>query len=95
MKLFLTNKKQLGMGAIVSGVGLLLYLIGSALALPQTVLGIVAIAFALAAVYTMASIVFYPKARRKAELSYNILWGQAALTILLVACAYLHLREWL
>lgn len=92
MKFFLTNKKQLGAGAIVSGVGALAYLVGSALALPQTLLGILAVAFAVAAVYTMASIVFYPKARRKAELSYNILWGQAALTILLVACAYLSVR---
>lgn len=95
MKFLLTEKKQFNAGAVVSGVGLLAYLVCSALALPETVIGIIAIAFALAAVYTLLSIALFPKARRKAELSYNILWGQGALTILLVACAYLSIRAWM
>lgn len=95
MKFLLTEKKQLNAGAVVSGVGLLAYLVCSALAVSETVTGIVAIAFALAAAYTLLSIVLYPKERKKEEISYNILWGQGALTILLCAAAYLSIQAWL
>lgn len=95
MKLFFTKRSQLNAGAITSGVGLLAYLACAALGLPEVISGLVAIAFAMAAVYTFLSILLWPKERKKEEIGYNLLWGQGALTILLTACAVLTVREWI
>lgn len=92
-KLFLKNLHQLHMGQILSGIGFVLYAAGSALALPDGVLAVGLVIFTLIALWTLLSVMTYPKKRKKQEISYNIIWGQSALTILLGACAYLTIRS--
>lgn len=89
----LQTVKQMNNGAIVSGIGFLLYVAASALEL-DVLAGILAIAFGIAALYVLVSVAEGRK-RDKKTVSYNLLWGQTALTILLVGCAVLTIRLWL
>ena len=91
--IWFNTKKQINGGAIVSGIGFLLYLVGSALGWPVDLVDILLIAFAVVALWTFVSLMVYPEERRKAELTYSIWWGQGALTVLLVACAVLTIRQ--
>ena len=89
----LQTVKQMNNGAIVSGIGFLLYVAASALEL-DVLAGILAIAFGIAALYVLVSVAEGRKRDKKA-VSCNLLWGQTALTILLVGCAVLTIRLWL
>lgn len=89
----LQTVKQMNNGAIISGIGFLLYVAASALEL-DVLAGILAIAFGIAALYVLVSVAEGRKQDKKA-VSYNLLWGQTALTILLVGCAVLTIRLWL
>ena len=82
----LQTTKQMNIGAAVSGVGFLLYLAASALGDGT------AIVLGVAALYVFASIAA-GRRRDKEAVSYNLLWGQTALTVLLVACAVLGVRQ--
>ena len=86
----LQTVKQMNNGAIVSGIGFLLYVAASALQL-DVLADILVIAFGIVAVYVLASVAEGRKKDNKA-VSYNLLWGQTALTILLVGCAVLTIR---
>ena len=86
----LQTVKQMNNGAIVSGIGFLLYVAASALHL-DALADILVIAFGVVAVYVLASVAEGRKKDKKA-VSYNLLWGQTALTILLVGCAGLTSR---
>ena len=86
----LQTVKQMNNGAIVSGIGFLLYVAASALHL-DALADILVIAFGVVAVYVLASVAVGRKKDNKA-VSYNLLWGQTALTILLVGCAVLTIR---
>ena len=86
----LQTVKQMNNGAIVSGIGFLLYVAASALQL-DVLADILVIAFGVVAVYVLASVAEGRKKDKKA-VSYNLLWGQTALTILLVGCAVLTIR---
>ncbi len=87
----LQTTKQMNIGAAVSGVGFLLYLAASALGSRALADG-TAIVFGVAALYVFASIAA-GRRRDKEAVSYNLLWGQTALTVLLVACAVLGVRQ--
>ena len=87
------NLHQLHVGQILSGVGFLLFAVGSALALPDLWMAVLLAIFTLIALWTLLSIVFYPKKQKILDVSYNIIWGQSALTFLLGACAVLTIRE--
>lgn len=89
----LREVRQMNLGAIVSGVGFLLYLGTSALEWTAAA-DILALIFAPVSLYVFAS-VSAGRRRDKEMVSYNLLWGQGALTILLCMCAALTLREWL
>lgn len=89
----LREVRQMNLGAIVSGVGFLLYLGTSALEWTAAA-DILALIFAPVSLYVFAS-VSAGRRRDKEMVSYNLLWGQGALTILLCMCAVLTLREWL
>lgn len=89
----LREVRQMNLGAIVSGVGFLLYLGTSALEWTAAA-DILALIFAPASLYVFASVAA-GRRRDKEMVSYNLLWGQGALTILLCMCAALTLREWL
>ena len=86
----LQTVKQMNNGAIVSGIGFLLYVAASALQL-EVLADILVIAFGIVAVYVLVSVAEGRKKDKKA-VSYNLLWGQTALTILLVGCAVLTIR---
>ena len=79
--------------APLSPASALLYVAASALEL-DVLAGILAIAFGIAALYVLVSVAEGRKRDKKA-VSYNLLWGQTALTILLVGCAVLTIRLWL
>ena len=86
----LQTVKQMNNGAIVSGIGFLLYVAASALQL-EVLADILVIAFGIVAVYVLVSVAEGRK-KDKTAVSYNLLWGQTALTILLVGCAVLTIR---
>lgn len=89
----LRNVRQMNLGAIVSGTGFLLYLGASALEWAAAA-NILALIFAPVSLYVFASVAA-GRQRDKEMVSYNLLWGQGALTILLCMCAALTIREWL
>ena len=53
---------------------------------------LVAIAFGIVGIYVSLSVA-EGRRRNKEDVSYNLLWGQLALTIFLVACAVLAVRQ--
>lgn len=89
---FLATEQQIQRGASISGVGFLLYLAAAALRWAAAA-GILAVVFAIGAAYVFVSIVIRSSKGTKA--TYSLLWGQGALTILLVACAALSIKVWL
>lgn len=89
---FLLRKpRQLNRGAMASGAGFLLYLGASALEW-RAAADILALAFALVSLYVFASVAA-ARRRDRETVSYNLLWGQGALVLLLGAAAALTLRE--
>lgn len=91
--LFLQGVKQLNLGAIVSGVGFLLYLGARALELTGAA-EILSLVFALVSLYVFASAAA-GRRRDKEAVSYNLLWGTGALSLLTCLCAALTVRQWL
>ena len=89
--LLLRTEKQLNGGAIVSGVGFLLYLAAKALGW-ETTAGSVCCVVGLIAVWTFLSAAVVRK-KDKETVSYNLLWGTGALALLLGACAVLTIRQ--
>ena len=62
---------------------------GAGLELPAD---LVAIAFGVVGIFNSLS-VLEGRRRNREDVSYNLLWGQLALTIFLVACAVLAVRQ--
>ena len=89
--LLLQGVKQLNRGAIVSGLGFLLYLGAAALG-RRDAAEILSVAFALVSLY-----VFAPAAagrlKDKEAVSYSLLWGTGALAMLTCLCALAALRQ--
>lgn len=90
-QILLQTVRQMNAGAMVSGLGFLLYLGAAALG-RDGAKDIVAIAFGLVSLYVFASVA-EGRRRDKAAVSYNLLWGQGALTLLLCMCAVLALKR--
>ena len=89
--LLLQGVKQLNRGAIVSGLGFLLYLALSALGL-ETAADITAVAFGMVSVYVFASAAA-GRLKDKEAVSYSLLWGTGALAMLTCLCALAALRQ--
>lgn len=89
----LQTGKQMNAGAIVSGLGFLLYLALSALG-EETAAGITAVAFGVVSVYVFASAAA-GRSRDKEAVSYSLLWGTGALALLMGSCAVLTVKLWL
>lgn len=87
----LRDLKHLNLGAIVSGIGFLLYLLASALGLKGAA-DAVSLIFGAVSLYVFFSVA-EGRRRDKEAVSYNLLWGQGALTLLLCMCAVLTVRE--
>lgn len=90
-KFFLQTPRQLNAGAIGTGLVFLAYLSVSAMGSLAAADGI-AFLGSLGGLYVLAS-VFAKRRRDKDAVSYSLLWGQTALTLLLLACAVLAVRE--
>ena len=89
--LLLQTKKQMNNGAVATGLGFVLYMVLLVLG-QELAADLVAIAFGVVGIYVSLS-VMEARSRDKEEISYNLLWGQLALTIFLVACAVLAIRQ--
>ena len=87
----LQTAKAMNLGAIFSGAGFLLYLGAAALGRRGLADGIAAV-FGVIAIYVTASITA-GRERDKEAVSYSLLWGQTALTVILAACAVLGLKQ--
>lgn len=90
-RVLLQTVRQMNAGAMVSGAGFLLYLGASALGWREAADGS-ALVFGLIALYVFLS-VSAGRRRNKEAVSYNLLWGQGALALLLCMCAVLALRR--
>ncbi len=88
--LLLQGVKQLNRGAIVSGLGFLLYL--GAAALGRRDAEILSVAFALVSLYVFASAAA-GRLKDKEAVSYSLLWGTGALAMLTCLCALAALRQ--
>lgn len=86
----LQTVKEMNIGAVVSGVGFLLYLLASAV-VPGIVADVIAWVFGVIALYVWFSVMTGRHADKEA-VSYNLLWGQSAVTLMLAACAVLSIR---
>ena len=89
--LLFQTKKQMNNGAIATGLGFVLYLVLLVLGL-ELPADLVAIAFGVVGSFNSLS-VLEGRRRNREDVSYNLLWGQLALTIFLVACAVLAVRQ--
>lgn len=89
--LLLQSVRQMNLGAIVSGTGFLLYLGAAALGWRDAA-DVLSLVFTLVSLYVFASVAAGRRRDREA-VSYNLLWGQGALAILLCLCAALTVRE--
>lgn len=89
----LRTVRQMNAGAIVSGLGFLLYLALSALEL-EPAADIAAVVFGLVSVYVFASVAA-GRSRDKEAVSYSLLWGTGALALLMGGCAVLTVKLWL
>lgn len=87
----LQTTKAMNIGTAITGIGFLLYLAASAL-VSSALADALAIVFGIIALYVFASIAS-GRRRDKEAVSYSLLWGQTALTVLLVACAVLGVRQ--
>ena len=89
--LLFQTKKQMNNGAIATGLGFVLYLVLLVLGL-ELPADLVVIAFGVVGIFNSLS-VLEGRRRNREDVSYNLLWGQLALTIFLVACAVLAVRQ--
>ncbi len=89
----LQTVQQMNAGAIVSGLGFLLYLALSALG-QETAADIAAVALGMVSVYVFVSVALW-RSRDKEAVSYSLLWGTGALALLLGGCGVLTVRLWL
>lgn len=89
-RFLLQTAKQMNTGAIVSGLGFLLYLAMSALG-GETAADITAVAFGLVSIYVFASVAA-GRSRDKEAVSYSLLWGTGALALLMGGCAVLTVK---
>ena len=89
--LLFQTKKQMNNGAIATGLGFVLYLVLLVLGL-ELPADLVAIAFGVVGIFNSPS-VLEGRRRNREDVPYKLLWGQLALTIFLVACAVLAVRQ--
>ena len=91
--LLLQTVKQMNIGAIVSGIGFLLYLGTAALNL-EIVKGVVAIVFGAISLYVFLSVAA-AREKDKETFTYSLLGGSGAMAIMLCGIAFLTIKMWL
>ena len=90
--LLLQTQKELNTGAIVSGIGFLLYIAASAMEWIGAA-NVIAVVFALVSLWVFLS-AMTARGEDKETASGNLVLGTGALTLLLGACAVLAIRRW-
>ena len=85
--------RRLNGGAVLSGLGFLLYLAARALGWGLAA-DVICIVFGIIAVLTFLCAAS-ERRKDKEAVSYNLLWGTGALALLLGACAVLTVKMWL
>ena len=88
--IWLKPGKQINSGAIVGGIGFVLYLAFSALSWDAAAL-IVAIGFGLESLYVFLSTLEW-REKDKESVSYSIMWGTGALTLLMLGPAVMTVK---
>ena len=88
--IWLKPGKQINNGAIVGGIGFVLYIACSALGWSGIAL-IVAIGFGIESGYTFFSALEW-RERDKEAVGYNIMWGTAALALLMLVPAAMTIK---
>lgn len=88
--IWLKPGKQINSGAIVGGIGFALYLAFSALGWDVAAL-IAAIGFGLESLYVFFSTLEW-REKDKESVSYSIMWGTAALTLLMLGPAVMTVK---
>ena len=88
--IWLKPGKQINSGAIVGGIGFVLYLIFSALEWSGVAL-IAAIGFGIESLYTFLSALEW-RERDRETIGYNIMWGTLALALLMLVPAVMTIR---
>ena len=88
--IWLKPGKQINNGAIVGGIGFVLYMAFSALEWSGIAL-IVAIGFGIESGYTFLSALEW-RERDKEAIGYNIMWGTAALALLMLVPAAMTIK---
>jgi hypothetical protein len=89
----LQTVEQMNVGAVVSGLGFLLYLALSVLGL-DGLADITVFAFGAVSLYVFLSVAA-GRGKDKKAVSYNLLWGTGALALLLCGCAAATVRLYL
>ena len=90
-EIWLKPGKQINSGAIVGGIGFVLYIVLSALEWKGLAL-IVAIGFGIESGYTFLSALEW-RERDKEAIGYNIMWGTAALALLMLVPAVMTVKQ--
>lgn len=88
--IWLKPGKQINSGAIVGGIGFALYLAFSALGWDAAAL-IAAIGFGLESLYVFLSTLEW-REKDKESVSYSIMWGTGALTLLMLGPAVMTVK---
>lgn len=88
--IWLKPGKQINSGAIVGGIGFALYLAFSALGWDAVAL-IAAIGFGLESLYVFLSTLEW-REKDKESVSYSIMWGTGALTLLMLGPAVMTVK---
>ena len=89
-KFFLQTIRAIHRGQIVSALGIVAYFLLCAVKAPEPVIAVVLVIFTLFAVWVLLSVIAHPD---RTEISYNITWGQSAVTLILAAVTYLTLKS--
>ena len=89
-KFFLQTIRAIHRGQIVSALGIVVYFLLCAVKAPEIAIAVVLVLFTLFAVWVLLSVIAHPD---RTEISYNITWGQGAVTIMLFAVMYLTLKS--
>ena len=89
--IWLKPGKQINNGAIAGGIGFVLYMAFSALGWSGIAL-IVAIGFGLESLYTFLSTLEWREKDRE-SVSYSIMWGTAALALLMLVPAVMTIKQ--
>ena len=89
-KFLLQSLHAIHIGQIVSALGIAVYFVLCALSVPEAAIAVVLVIFTLISVWVLLSVIAYPE---RAEISYNITWGQSAVTLILFTVMYLTLKS--